>query len=334
MSGDEPTDPAGTRPKVDRDALLPARIPPSDDPNPGPADGNPPTTPAAPSLALEPLSDSPAGLGEPRERREAPHAARFQFILGALLAIGVVAILGLIYAVGVGGDGRDDVASWSPWRPSDDGVDGAQQIADHVGPQYRMPNDKQLVLVTGGEAEIADLPIKVAMRETDGDVSLVEGDTVLYRLCGLGERCSIAEGRKSKARMLLLRREALELALYSFRYLRGIDHVVVFLPPPPGEEQNAALFFKRGDVASSLDAPLRATLQAPPPSIRNVRRAPDTELVDRLTTRGLFRFSLTQGNQDANVFLVLQPPELAPPPESGGTQTAPSTSSPDIGEPN
>ena len=316
----DPTDPAGTRPKVDRDALLPARIPPADEPPP--TDADPPTTPA-PSLALE-----------PHERREPPHAARFQFILGALLAVGVVAIIALIYAVGVGGGNSDDgLASWSPWRPTADGTQGAQQIADHVGPEYRLAGGDQLALVTGGDLEIADLPMRVAMRDSEGGVSLVEGDAVLYRLCGLGPKCSIAKGKPSRSRHLLLRREALELSLYSFRYLRGIDQVVVFMPPPPGEDPNQALFFRRSDVASSLDAPLRTTLPVPPPTVKTVRRAPDAGLVNRLTTRGLFSFSLTQGNQDANVFLVLQPPGPAPAPAAGGTATTPSSSSPDIGEP-
>jgi hypothetical protein len=296
---DEPSDPAGTQPKVDRDALLPARIEHADRP--------PPFEPPAP--LPEPVGDAGGGaVARPLPRHDAPHAARFQFLLGALLAVGALAVVGLIYAVGT--TGRDDdggVASWSPWKPAADGAEGAQQIADHVGPEYRLSTGDQLVLVTGGPLEVADLPMTIAMRDEGGKVSLVEGDGVLYRLCGLGPKCSITKGTPSRSRHLLLRREALELALYSFRYLDGVDQVVVFMPPRPGADPDQALFFRRGDVAGSLDAPLRATLEAPAPTVRNVRRARDAALVNRITTRGLFNFSLTQGNQDANVFLVLEP---------------------------
>jgi hypothetical protein len=295
---EEPSDPAGTQPKVDRDALLPARI---ERPQP------PPSEPAAP-LPEPVAADGGAEVARPLPRHEAPHAARFQFLLGALLAVGALAIAGLISAVGQTGVGRDGgLASWSPWKPSADGLEGAQEIADHVGPQYRLSTGDQLVLVTGGPLEVADLPMRIAMRDENGGVSIVDGDGVLYRLCGLGPKCSIAKGTPSKSRHLLLRREALELALYSFRYLKGVDQVVVFMPPPPGADPDQALFFRRGDVKGPLDAPLRATLEAPAPTVRNVAKARDAPLVNRITTRGLFNFSLTQGNQDANIFLVLEP---------------------------
>jgi hypothetical protein len=298
---DEPTDPAGTRPKVDRDALLPARLarqPP------------PPEEEHEPAPLPEPVGAA-GGPARLRERAEPPHAARFQFILGALIAIGAVSIVALIYAVGQSGPSSDFASSWSPWRPLDDGPDGAQEIAEHVGQQYRLSSGEQLVLATGGEPEVAGLPITFVQRETSGDLALVEGDGVLYRLCGLGPKCSIAKGKPSPSRLLLLRREALELALYSFRYLRGVDQVVVLMPPPPGKEPDEALFFRRGDVEASLQSPLRATLQAPVPTIKNVKKARDTPLVNRLTTRGLFKFSLTQGNQEAKVFLVLEQPAPA-----------------------
>jgi hypothetical protein len=312
----EPSDPAGTRPKVDRDALLPARMavqpPPEEEPDPAPLP--------------EPIGAA-GGPERLRERAEPPHAARFQFILGALIAIGAVSIVALIFAVGQRSD-SDFAASWSPWSPAKDGPDGAQEIAEHVGPSYRLSSGEQLALVTGGDLEVADLPMKIALRDTEGDVSLVEGDGVMYRLCGLGPKCSINKGKPSTARHLLLRREALELALYSFRYLRGVDQVVVLMPPPPGSDPEQALFFRRGDIEGPLQSPLRATLQAPAPNVGTVRRSRDAPLVDRITSRGLFKFSLTQANQDASVFLVLEPPAAATSDGSGsgsGSGGGPST---------
>ncbi len=45
--------------------------------------------------------------------------------------------------------------------------------------------------------------------------------------------CSIKEGKPSNERGLLVTREALELALYTFRYVSGVERVIVTMPPPP-----------------------------------------------------------------------------------------------------
>ena len=53
----------------------------------------------------------------------------------------------------------------------------------------------------------------------------------MYILCGLGPLCSIQESQPTTDRAALLRREALELALYTFRYVEDVDSVLVLLPP-------------------------------------------------------------------------------------------------------
>ena len=151
------------------------------------------------------------------------------------------------------------------------------------------------------------IPLTVALRETPaqgGDIRVFNGDGLIYRLCGLGANCAIDFGRPSTQRLLLLRREALELALYSFRYL-DVHQVVVLMPPAPKAKPSQAVFFRRGDVAPQLSRPLNASLGARTPSLRTITQAADTSLVDRLT--GLFSFSLTQGNTENRGFLVLQP---------------------------
>ena len=54
----------------------------------------------------------------------------------------------------------------------------------------------------------------------------------MYSLCGLGASCSIATGTPSVERGELVRREILELALYTFKYVGGIENVIAFMPPP------------------------------------------------------------------------------------------------------
>ena len=241
---------------------------------------------------------------------EPPHATRFQIFTGILVACAIAAVAAaVLVATGSGDDNGGQ--RWSQFKPSSDGLDsGAREIADYVGRRYRLPSGQQIVLVTGGPLELQGLPMRVAVRESPadgGDIKAFDGRGVLYRLCGLGPKCSIESGRASPARALLLRREALELALYSFHDLDDVDNVVVFLPPPKGEDPTVALHFRRGDVAGQLARPLQATLPPAVPTPDTIDQAPEKSFVQSLTFGNIFKFSLTQANQDAAVFLVLDP---------------------------
>lgn len=317
-----PPDPAGTRPRHDPASLLPARplgvtLPGE----PEPVDAEVVEEPREGDLLPERHAPAAAPALASARAEEPPYAPRFQFVLGALLAVGaaaVVAVVALILAPG--GGGRSGPA-WSAWRPVAGKANGAQQIADHVAHYYRLPDRRQIVLVSAGPLEVAGLPLTVALRESadqGGNIVLYQGKGVLYRMCGLGENCAIATGRPSVQRTLLLRREALELALYSFRYLDGVQQVVVFLPPRKGQRPSNALFFRASDIHAEIERPLAATLTPRVPGVNNVTSWPDAALVNQLTTPTLFKFSLTPANQDNSAFLVLDPFDPTAPPPSGG----------------
>jgi hypothetical protein len=259
------------------------------------------------------VSDTPTLAADAAPASPPPlrHAARFHFFTGALVFLAVLA-LGLAAVFALEREDRPPGGpAWATFKPSSTGVDaGAREIADHVAHQYRLPSGAQIVAVTGGPMELQDLPMKIAVRESvadGGDIKLLDGKGVLYRMCGLGPKCSIAAGKASDERGLLLRREALELALYSFHDLDDVKHVVVFMPPAKGEDPSLALHFGRDDVAGQLARPLKVTLPLPVPNPDTVTTAPDTPFIDHLTVANLFKASLTTGNQDANVFLVLDP---------------------------
>jgi hypothetical protein len=301
-----PHDPAGSYPRHRPEELLPETAEPL-------------VTHARPSVVFPkaPLAAGPAAPAAASDGPvpEPPEAARFQFVFGAMIAVAVAGLLLLLVAA----LDTDDTPSggttfqivgprWSPWAPYQGSIDGPTQIADHVGAQYKLNSGRQLVAITGGPLEIAGLPLTVALRQAPargGGIQLYEGKGVLYRLCGLGDRCAISSGKASVERHLLLRREALELALYSFRYIKDVSQVVVFLPPRKGEDPSQALFFRPSDVARELSVPLRKTIPSRTPTVTNVRRAPRIALVDQLTVKSLFQFSLTQGNADMRAFLVL-----------------------------
>jgi hypothetical protein len=230
-------------------------------------------------------------------------------LTGGLVGVAIGALAAA--AVLVAGGGPKPGLPWSHWKPSDrDSSKGAQQIARHVAPSYRLPTGDQLVLVTGGPLKVADLdlPVRIAVASGGGtaDAKLVGGRSVMYVLCGLGPRCAIAKGKPSKVRFLLLSREALELALYSFRYLDGVKNVVALLPPAPGKKPTNALFFRRDDLQPALDHPLPATLPSPPPTLNSLPASSEATLIERLTGRNVFSYSFQQG-QDLGAFLVLNP---------------------------
>ncbi len=85
-----PPEPAGTQPKVDVSSLLPARIERDPDAH----------EPLADLLPERVEHDAPVVAGPPAEP---PHAAKFQFILGALIAIGVALGVALMVVVVVEG---------------------------------------------------------------------------------------------------------------------------------------------------------------------------------------------------------------------------------------
>ena len=239
-------------------------------------------------------------------------------MLGALLgiAIATLAIGAAVYVGTTGNNGAPD--GWSQWKPaSDDGVGAAKEIATHVGRKYRLSDGNQIVGVQAGPLEVFDVPLEVALRTAPqgGNIDFIDGKGLMYTLNGLGPRGSVRGGKPSEARHLLLRREALELALYTFRYVEDVDLVVALLPPKPPAKKKAAtaaaaeesptqaLFFRPGDLEPQLEIPLRATIPSNTPRPETIPPA-ESRRIDALTRSNLFLASFQQG-QDQRAFLVL-----------------------------
>lgn len=323
---DRPQDPAGTQPRHDPESLLPARRGSLSDVIDSDIVGE------REDGDLLPERRRPGALGPVAPARHSHYASRFHFLTGALIAIGLAAIAGLAAFILLPGGGRDQGLRWSTWTPDKSGSAGAQQIAQHVGREYKLPDGRQLVDVSVTGLEIEGVPLAVALREAPaqgGDIRVFSDGGLIYRLCGLGPDCAIATGKPSAKRHLLLRREALELALYSFRYLDGVHQIVVFMPPRLGEKPSQALFFREGDVSRELDRPLTASLSPRVPSVRTVTVSPDAQLVNAITTPKIFKFSLTQANTDNRGFIVLDPFDASQTSSGGssGSSTTPSTGS-------
>jgi hypothetical protein len=263
-----------------------------------------PTTPAAPAPAPAPAAPQPPVATY-------PHRPRFLFVygfLGAVLA-GAIALV-VIYA----GRAITPAPTWSTWHPHGGGLGAAKQIADQVGRSYRLPNGDQLVDVLAKEPSVSPptgSPISlhyVALKGTGGkpdtDYVVSPSDTMMYQLCGLGTGCAIATGKPSSARGTLVRREILELALYTFKYVGGVNNVIAFMPPV-STQPTRAVYLQKSDVAAELKTPLTQTLRAKVPLPATIP-AREVHTIDATTESRVYKVALAQApNGDA--VLVLTP---------------------------
>jgi hypothetical protein len=293
---------------------------------PPPSPAGRPTPGGAPNL-IELPPEPPRSGAEPAQRPKpgpSQFRNRFGFLIGALGGVFLAAALVLVAVVVSSGGGSEDIGlakNWSRWHPTDTSIDGAvSQIAEKVGREYRHADGKQLDKVSGTE-----LGIQVTLRAATGNISVFKGTGVLYQLDGLGPFGSIKGGTPSAQRHQLVRREALELALYTFRYLPQVEHVVTLLPPPPPEkgspadsatsgllqtgadpDQMTAVFYRPGDLMQQLQIPLGQTLSATVPPPEQMGGA-EGKTVDALTLSNMFKWSLSMA-QDTTPELVLDRP--------------------------
>src|SRR5439155_13876904 len=113
--------------------------------------------------------------------------------------------------------------------------------AKHVQPEYRLANGEQLASVVPKIAAVPQqdqlIPITAVVIHTgypldsprDLDFGLVSRGA-MYLQVG-GAQGGTLPGTASLARGRLVRREALELALYTFEYAPSVDTVITWVPP-------------------------------------------------------------------------------------------------------
>jgi hypothetical protein len=271
-----------------------------------------------PSIGSE--SGAPAPAEPPPEATgRTAFSRRFMLIYAGLGIVLAASIIGLVVYALKPAVGSSDGA-WSSWRPSGGRTAAvAKEIADHVAPQYHLAHGGQLVAVvpsapavTAGTENIAINAVAVRSSQSGNtDITqLSPGTTEMYSLCGLGQRCSIATGKPSLRRGQLVRREALETALYTFKYLPAIKSVIVFMPPRKDlPDQRTVLFFQRDNLAPRLAMPLAETLPLSKPPSPNVKSTIEDGTIDALTLPVLYNSSLTQ-LQAGGALLVLTPVEV------------------------
>lgn len=270
------------------------------------------------SQEREPVARKDEGL--PRlERPKAVHGGRFMMGYAVVvLMVGAVLVALAVMTRDSGSSSPNAVVAGVP--VTEDGFQRAREIATEVARQYRGANGEQIVAVTAQPGEVSGLPLQyIALRHgrnrplTEGDVTVIDpGETALYSFCGLGgeQNCSLP-GEASPERLMLLRREAVELSIHTFRFLPEIETVVSLLPPVPRGEgqppQTFAVYFQRRHLQSALEQPLSRILPERPPFSEGDITPGEAETINRLTETRLFSSSFEQ-LQTQGVILNLAPP--------------------------
>ncbi len=219
----------------------PGRIHMARDLIPPPSPAGIPTAPDGAPRLIELPPEPPRSGAQPAMVAQEPTGPsqfrnRFGFLLGSLAGVCVAAAL-VVVAILVTNNGDSNstaglAKNWSRWKPDDTSLQGGPaEIAQKVGAEYKQGNGKQLVLV---EPQPVD-NLHVALSPSSGNIAQLTGTGVVYNLNGLGTNGSILGGTPSPARLQVIQREALELALYTFRYLPDVD-MVVTLPAASAAE--------------------------------------------------------------------------------------------------
>jgi len=250
-------------------------------------------------------------VAEPVTRNASPHRWRFLFVYGTLAGVLALALAGVIvYA----GRSISPGPTWSAWKPHGGGLGAAKEIAHHIGTDYRLPGGTQLVEVIAKAPAVSpsnqQIPIHyVAVRGTKGAGDAIfpvdSSNSLMYSLCGLGQSCAIASGKASVERGTLVRREILELALYTFKYVGGVNHVIAFMPPALGNQPLYAVYLQKSDLSQELKQPLTHTLSAKVPLPSTIQPR-EQQTIDSVLGPRVYKFSLSQAQQ-GDAILVLSP---------------------------
>jgi hypothetical protein len=270
-----------------------------------PADAAPTTPAPPPPPNMLPTVEEPGG-----------YTARFAIvytILGIILAAGVTGLIVLVIK-----PGHHAGPPWSTWKPPNGSAQKiAAAIADHVAHRYRLAeNGSQLVAVIANKPQVTsgtqNIAIKaVAVRrapQTNTGIQVyIDTDKLeQYTLCGLGAHCSISTGEATQTRGRLVRREALEVALFTFKFMPSVNSIAAFMPPPPGQTTTSVLYLRKEDLKDQLHQPLSKTLPLETPPLPSASDRIEQATIDKLTLKHMFTWELT-ALQTGGAALILDP---------------------------
>jgi hypothetical protein len=265
-------------------------------------------------------------------RSERAHASAYYtrfsvaYMILIMLAVAGVGALVLILL-------RPDAARsprWSKFVPTGSSLAMERQIATQVSSEYEasalsrlftvFPGPLQAPRVIQADSGPQTVEVPITLIAVQPDVSTgqhEEGDftfyhpesTVAYDMCGFGDtqqNCGVPSLQGASPEQLF-HRAALELALYTLKYVPGTNAVITYLPPPANPQAAArAVFITRSDVKSNLHRPLARTLKPRHVSLSAVL-VPDSGHVDALTRSRTFTTDYQTLPGDGTAALELTP---------------------------
>jgi hypothetical protein len=270
---------------------------------PGPSRGGEPRQ----TGELEPLAVTAERAHKRPPKEEAVYPGRF--MLGYLLIVLFFGALLATFAV-VWSQRSDDggiAGTWSFFKPTAESeAQRTREISRFVAARYQTNDGQQIVRVLGGPPAVQDAPVsQFLIRDGSSEETIGADKAIMYILCGTGSECTLPLAASSDAHQRLVRREALELSLYTMRY-NDVDPVVVLLPPDPQGNPGGAVLFRRDDLDTQLNRPLSQTLPTGKPP--NALGMTDLEVatVDFLTLNNMFAYEFQQAS-DGSARMVLNP---------------------------
>jgi hypothetical protein len=243
------------------------------------------------------------------------YTGRFLFVYVGLAAVLVAAVTGGVVLALKGGPAKPP--PWSSWKPKQGSTQTmAGEIVSHVSRQYKLnAKGDQLVVVFPSAPEvnentknfsISTLAIRAsASAQTFGRITPTTG-MIQQQYCGLGPSCSISRGTATATRERLVRREALEVALYTFKFVPSVNGVLAYLPPPPGQAPQDLLLLERSGLSKQLSEPLSKTLPLAKPPLPSATDTKESGTIDRLTLPVEYSF-LYQQLPDKTEAIILTP---------------------------
>lgn len=258
---------------------------------------------------------------ERASERTRMHPQKFALAYVALALLAAGAAGGLVWAIGL--DRKDD-RPWSAWKPSKERESRLWEIADHVGAKYvdvggrpivqllAAPPYVQIPTDQGLQRIVVDGVLVKGRASDDSDARagvFREGTAFTYVLCSQGGNCDLTQQQNADPNLgLVLEREVLELALYTFKYAPDVEQLLFFMPPFRVRDQANKLqriqlvaYLERDELDTALASPLDQTLtgSSGPTLNRN-----DTEAIGRYVLPRLFTFDVEQAPQGLTILTL------------------------------
>jgi len=231
-----------------------------------------------------------------------------------VLAIGVGVAVGLGIVLIGRGSGHHAAAGVNGVTPTRSGELGAKQIAASVGDKYRQADGAPLTSVVGERPNYQGAPLTYYLiRPHDAqypkDIAVFPvGNGIMYSMCAFGANCSTVSAGNNLNENLLLKREALELSLNTFKADGSVQTVTTLLPPfRQGTTLTTfAIIFTRSNLAKWIHKPISSVLTARGPLKPGQVPSSESRRIDSIEAGTLFTVDPAQG-PDGNPYFRLDP---------------------------